>query len=111
MIRYVYVAGPLTARSGKTQAQHVDDAIDAGTKLLQLGFHPYIPHLSHFWDQRTPRPYEVWMALDFAWIVRCDALLRMPGESPGADREVFKARDLGVPVFYSIEELVAARIA
>jgi len=32
--------------------------------------------------------------------------MRLPGESPGADREVALAAELGIPVFYSVEELV-----
>ena len=39
--------------------------------------------------------------MDLAWIERCDALLRMPGESSGADREVEHARAHSVPVFHS----------
>ena len=31
------------------------------------------------------------MTADFDVLARCDALLRMPGESPGADREVAHA--------------------
>lgn len=32
--------------------------------------------------------------------------LRLPGESSGADREEEFARKLGIPVFYSISELI-----
>lgn len=37
----------------------------------------------------------------------CDAVLRLPGESKGADQDVAIARERGLPVYYSIEELVA----
>jgi hypothetical protein len=37
----------------------------------------------------------------------CDAVLRLPGESKGADQDVAIARDRGLPVYYSIEEFVA----
>lgn len=35
----------------------------------------------------------------------CDAVLRLPGESRGADQDVAIARDRGIPVYFSIEEV------
>jgi hypothetical protein len=42
---------------------------------------------------------------DLNWLAKCDAVLRLPGASSGADREVEYAQKLGIPVFYSIEEI------
>jgi hypothetical protein len=36
---------------------------------------------------------------------RCDAVLRLPGASRGADLDVERARALGLPVYGSVEEL------
>lgn len=36
---------------------------------------------------------------------RCDALLRIPGESRGADGDVAKARALGLPVYTELAQL------
>ncbi len=36
---------------------------------------------------------------------KCDAVLRIPGESRGADLEMSKARDLGKIIFTSLEEI------
>jgi hypothetical protein len=47
------------------------------------------------------------MMLDKEWVLRCDCLLRLPGESPGADEEVELAVKNNIPVFYSIDELAA----
>lgn len=35
----------------------------------------------------------------------CDGVLRLPGESSGADNDVRIARQLGIPVYRSIDEL------
>ncbi|GAA1741721.1 hypothetical protein GCM10009746_25360 [Microbacterium paludicola] len=35
----------------------------------------------------------------------CDAVLRLPGESRGADQDVAIARDRGIPVYFSIDEV------
>lgn len=36
---------------------------------------------------------------------RCDAVFRMPGASHGADLEVAKARDMGLPVFTALDQV------
>jgi hypothetical protein len=38
-------------------------------------------------------------------LTRCDAVLRIPGESKGADQDVRIARARGLPVFHSVEEI------
>ena len=57
--------------------------------------------------QPTAATHADWLALDFAWLDVCDAVLRLPGDSDGADKEVAHAQERGIPVFTSIEELVA----
>jgi hypothetical protein len=97
----VYVAGPYTScPQGNTHL-----AMIAGNELLEKGHIPFIPHLSHYWDEIFPHHYEVWMKIDFAFVEVCEAMLRLPGQSSGADREVALAEKLGIPVYYSIEEV------
>jgi len=36
---------------------------------------------------------------------RCDAVLRIPGQSAGADLDVARAHDLGLPVYTALEEI------
>jgi hypothetical protein len=38
----------------------------------------------------------------------CDAVLRLPGASTGADRDVAIARERGLPVYASVEEIPPA---
>ena len=38
-------------------------------------------------------------------LARCDAVLRLPGESKGADNDVRLARERGLPVYYRIEDV------
>jgi hypothetical protein len=37
--------------------------------------------------------------------LRCDCVLRLPGESSGADAEISLAQEHDIPVFYSIEDV------
>jgi hypothetical protein len=39
---------------------------------------------------------------------RCDAVLRLPGESQGADQDVAIARHRGIPVYFSLDEVPGA---
>jgi hypothetical protein len=92
----VYVSGPYTKGD---VVLNVRRAIEAGNWLAAKGHVPFIPHLSHFWHMLFPQPYEFWMAQDMNWISACDAMVRLPGESSGADREVAAAKKLGMPVY------------
>ncbi|HEY9330982.1 MAG TPA: DUF4406 domain-containing protein [Streptomyces sp.] len=40
-------------------------------------------------------------------LARCDAVLRLPGDSAGADQDVALARRRGLPVYYDIAEIPA----
>lgn len=102
----VFVSGPMT--KGPFE-RNVRQAIDAAHILLTNGFHPFIPHLYFVCELVYPQDYERWMELDFAFIRVCDAVLRLPGESAGSEREAEFAISVGVPVFYHIEALIAWR--
>jgi nucleoside 2-deoxyribosyltransferase len=98
----VYLAGPYSDEPMLRTHQ----AIVAGDRIAELGFAVIIPHLSHFWHAVRPKTYEFWMDQDLEMLARCDALLRLPGDSPGADREVAFAVNRGMRVFYSERSLV-----
>ncbi|MFF7360710.1 DUF4406 domain-containing protein [Streptomyces sp. NPDC008125] len=38
-------------------------------------------------------------------LAHCDAVLRLPGESAGADQDVATARDRGLPVYFEASEI------
>ncbi len=101
----VYVAGPY---SKGDVALNVRRAMDTADLLVDLGFVPFVPHLTHFWHMAFPRPYEFWLEYDNEFLPYCDALLRLPGESSGADAEVDVTKKWGIQVFHDIEDLEAA---
>lgn len=99
MKTYVYVAGPIN--SSGFQNQNVRRACLVGEDLRQRGLVPFIPHLNVVWDTICPGVgEEEWLAWDFAWLEKCDALYRLKGHSRGADREEAFAKDAGIPIFY-----------
>lgn len=89
------------------ELRNVHRSLKAATELRDLGLIVYPPLLCHWWDQVFPASYEVWLRLVEGWLSRCDCVLRLPGPSKGADHEVALAGELGIPVFYSVEDLVA----
>lgn len=104
----IYVAGPYSKPDPEANTLR---AMAVWDELWGAGYAPFCPHWSHFQHQRFPRSYEDWMAADQVWLDVCDAVLRLPGESAGADREVERASGLGIPVFATREALDAWRAA
>jgi hypothetical protein len=98
----IYIASAYT--KGDT-AVNVKAQLDCVDILMDLGCTPFAPLYSHFQHMTHPRPYTDWVEFDLEWVPVCDALLRLPGESPGADGEVRCAIEHDIPVFYSIEDL------
>jgi hypothetical protein len=41
-------------------------------------------------------------------LAHCDAVLRLPGESTGADQDVAIAHERGLPVFYELDQIPRA---
>jgi hypothetical protein len=41
-------------------------------------------------------------------LAHCDAVLRLPGESTGADQDVAIARERGLPVYTDVREIPSA---
>jgi hypothetical protein len=103
----VYVAGPITGdpwgcvRKATTAAAILDD----------LGCWAYLPQLSVLHEIVAPMPYEHWIEHGLAMVERCDGIYRIPGESPGAEREVEHALTVGVPVFFAGDDVVVWRTA
>lgn len=98
----VYIAGPYTKGD---PCVNTNIAVKVGQALWDSGFCPFVPHLTHFWHTMIPNSYEMWMDYDMEWMRKCDAVLRLPGVSSGADKEIAEAIELGIPVFTDIEDL------
>jgi hypothetical protein len=99
----IYVAGPYTRPDPGANTRA---AMDAGHRLLDAGYAPMVPHLTHYMELHRARPYEDWLQLDLAWVAVSDAVLRLPGESSGADRETALAARLGIPVYHDLGTLL-----
>lgn len=93
--RYAYIAGPYTQGDPVANTRR---AVEFADRLMCRGWAVFCPHLSMFHHFLRPKLYEEWMNHCLAWVRKCDVLFRLPGESPGADREVALAEKLGIHV-------------
>lgn len=118
--RRVYIAGPIVKGDLRN---NIEQANVAAFALMAADIAPLCPHWSCFsgyisrnadgeyWAKAEvlPResPIHYWYDTDLAWVAASEALLRLPGEGTGSDKEVAFALSLGIPVFYSAEDVIA----
>ncbi len=99
--KHVYIAGPY---SHGDVIENICWAIDMAEILTDHGLIPFVPHLMALWAFRYAHEIHFWYDYDLAWLIHCDCLLRLPGESEGADAEVEFAKAHGIPVFENIRD-------
>lgn len=104
----VYIASPYTVG---------DQIINVRTQMLvfealhSCGMMPFAPLWGAVQNLFFPLSWAEWLVWCTTWVKSCDCLLRLPGESKGADEECVVAEKAGIPVFYSLEDLKKAYYA
>lgn len=99
---YVYVAGPMA--KGDT-IQNIRKGIEQCEELSKNGFVPFNPFVDNQWHFLYPKSLDEWLEYDFAWILKCDAVFAMPGESIGRDKEIEFANQNKIPVFWCLRAI------
>lgn len=102
----VYIAGPMTHGA---MDENLREAVRVADLVFSYGHQPFLPQLCCFWScmSAAPKRYEEWMAYDKAWLLACDAILRLPGKSDGADREMADAGAASLILFDSVAQFLA----
>ena len=105
----IYIAGPYSASTDEQRRNNVNAAKDAGIFLVQRGHYPFIPHLTHYVDERTIEigtvlTWEDYIRWDLEWLKMCEAFLYM-GNSPGANIELKAAQEQGLPIYYTVDDI------
>ncbi len=101
----IYVSAPYSLGD---VSENIRRACFAGDAILAKGHTPLVPHLSHLWHLISPKSHEEWLAIDLNLLSMCDALLRLPGESKGADMEVAEAKRLCMVIYYRLGDIPCA---
>ena len=108
MIRpLLYLAGPYSSAPTANTRRSI---ITADAIYAHTGYAPLIPHLGILWDATCPHPPEWWYEYDMHLLRACDAIVRLPGASSGADAEMAEAERLCLEVV-PFEELPEEAIA
>ncbi len=102
MRKLLYVAAPFTNGDSDENthlAIRVADIIYRETEYL-----PFIPHLNKLWHLVCPHEPRFWYNYDLEVLAHCDAIVRLPGLSPGADREMEMAEEINKEIvnFYDL---------
>lgn len=114
----ILIAGPY--RSGTNGdpaaiAENLRRLEDAAAPIYRLGHIPMIGEwvalpIARGVDQDEAPQVDVLYDTARMLLERCDAVLRLPGESKGADNDVAIARERGLPVYYRIDEIPSATV-
>ncbi len=111
----VYIAGPMSPRkSGGEGAleflENLRKGIQLSTEVLLAGFAPFSPFIDfqYFFNAGGISP-EMIKASSMEFLRVCEAIIviRPWGHSDGTCAEMCVAEDLGMPVFFTVPDLVS----
>lgn len=111
--KIVYISGPYTAKNVVGVWKNVLTACKVGVAIRKKGHFPLIPHLYNDFDEIAEAmdehfSWQDYMDMDLAFLERCDALYFI-GPSKGANIELQRAKELGLPIYYSLDEVEAVK--
>lgn len=109
-MRVVFVSGPYTAKDAVVKQGYIRQAKEASHRLWQEGFAVICPH-TNSGDFAGIAPERTFLEGYLELLRRSDAVLLLPGwdQSRGARAEMGEATVKGIPVYHSIEALIAGR--
>jgi hypothetical protein len=102
----VYIAGALSSKEKKGRdpstvvidyLANVSKMCKVASEVRKLGHYPFVPALGD-WEEEDYR------GCGMAFLEVCDAVLVI-SNSWGVAKEVERAKELGIPVYYELEEL------
>lgn len=105
----VYIAGSYRSPTREGVELNIQAARNVGLHCARRGWAPIIPHANtaHL-DAIDPAiGDQFWLDATMAMMERCDALVLVPGwgKSVGTKAEVRRAGELGLKVFYTVEDM------
>ena len=106
----VYLAGPYSADNVLGVLRNIGRGEYWASKLFLMGYDPFCPFLDNnfakiLWDEQLE--VERFREFSLSWLEVSDCVLVLPNyeESIGTLAEIKRAKELEIPVFYSLVEL------
>lgn len=113
-MRVVYVIGPYTAKTREECKNNIAAAVHTGVRVARKGYAPLIPHQNTAlfdWDYNIGDA-TFWYEATAALLRRSDIAVLCAGaaDSKGSQREIEICKELGIPVFASVDALPMANL-
>lgn len=107
-MKVVYVAGPFRGPNAWEIEQNIRRAEELALEVWKLGVAVLCPHTNTRFFQGAADD-SIWLEGDLELLKRCDAVILTKDweRSSGARAEVERARELGIPVCQTVEQLQA----
>ena len=111
-MKRVYVAGAMSADNILEMLQNIHDGIKLGSELLKNGYAPFVPHFDVLFKIQNGANFQVpiqyYYDYTMEWLKASDIVVVCPNykNSVGTKAEIKKAEEMGIPVYYSLEELL-----
>jgi hypothetical protein len=108
----VYVAGAYSATSVIRVLENMRKGMRVGSQLLQLGFAPFVPWLDHHLQLMLHKGESLtvqdYYDYSMAWLEVSDLILVLPDweESHGTKKEIERANELNIDVYFSLNALL-----
>jgi hypothetical protein len=107
-MRCIYVAGAYSADDVISVFSNMRRGIHLALEVLSAGFAPFVPWFDYHFSLLEYIPLHKYYAYSMAWLEKADGLIIQPTgsrKSVGTQKELQRARELGIPIFRNIEQM------
>lgn len=110
-MKRIYVAGPYSASNIVKVLDNIREGMRESLEVLLAGYSPFVPwfdfHFQLMLRENETLSVEDYYEYSIAWLDVSDAMLVLPGyeTSKGTLKEIERANELSIPIFYSLEDL------
>jgi len=108
----IYIATRLTASHPVDYLTNLQESIDVGAFVWKQGHYPYIPGIDFIvlMNLRGDIEVEQIYKASLEWMSRCDSILVHNGYydeplSPGVIKEVEVAKEIGLKIYWDVDEI------
>ena len=117
-MKRVYVAGLYSRNQDGSVADVIDvlrnirNGQKAALEIWRKGYAPFCPWLDYQFSliDDKPIPKKMYYIYSMAWLEVSDVVVAISGVGigGGVDAEIKRANEIGIPIFYSIDEFLKA---